>query len=162
MFKIKNKLFIILTVGLVIFGATKLEALPITESSSTSSEPSPLTLHLYNGSYGDFDGDGEEDDLEVYLDIIINSDKVRKNFMVYLHVYVPNGDVYAHSFLCNTIHNDNTFLLHFIDHAYAPGDFTITAEINLFSQGVYYDETEITFDPPTEKTPDDEPYMTIS
>ncbi len=139
-------------------------ALPFTQTLSTNDSNSAnlLALRLFDGDYGDFDSDGREDDIEVFLEISMSEELKRKNLMLELSVYLPNGDSYAYSIMISTVYD--TIVLHilFFNHAYVPGDYTVKAEINLFTEGHYYSQTEITFDPPSEEVPDDDPFISFS
>ncbi len=137
-------------------------SLPRDDSLSQTSTDEAIILHLYNGTYGDYDDDNREDDVSCYLDVSINRNVVRKVFMLDITLILPNSDTYVYSILVSTIYDFVTFHMLFINHAYVAGDYTIVAEVLLLNQGYYYDLAELIFDPPTEEIPDAEPFFLVA
>jgi len=158
-----KKIYIMLIVfSFTISSLSFIHALPQDDSVNTSSTTSLLSLRLFNATYNDFDDDGKKDDVECFLTIKLSDEKTRKNFICDIHIYLPNGDNYSYSILVSMVYDTVTLRLLFMNHAYTPGDYTIKAEINLFTNGYYYDETDIVFDPPSEEVPDDDPYLQVA
>ncbi|MHA1115024.1 MAG: hypothetical protein ACTSRR_01950 [Candidatus Heimdallarchaeaceae archaeon] len=158
--QLKKKLLLLIIGFMVVSSFVK--ALPQDDSVSTSSTNNLLRLSLYDASYNDFDDDGRMDDVECFLDIVISDDLNRKNFICDISIYLPNGDSYEYSILVSMKYDSITLRIVFMNHAYVSGDYRIKVEINLFTSGFYYDETDIVFDPPSEEIPDDEPFITYS
>jgi len=127
---------------------------------TTTATTERLHLKLYNATYGDFDDDGKNDDIICHLDITVNSELHRKTLLAEITLTLPNGDSYSYSILVSIVSNTITLTIYFMNHAYVPGDYHIKAEVNLYTEGVYYSSAELYFDPPSEEVPDDDPYIT--
>ncbi|MCF2142396.1 MAG: hypothetical protein K9W42_01665 [Candidatus Heimdallarchaeota archaeon] len=155
----KKKAIILFFCGLFLLPIVTAQAATPPVRLTTNSTVSRLQLKLYNATYGDLDTDGKADDIICYLDVEIISDLHRKTFMIEITVILPNGDNYAYSILVSTVNNKATIILQFMNHAYVAGDYCIKAEVNLYTEGIYYNSTEIYFDPPSEEVPDDDPYI---
>ncbi|MHA1667116.1 MAG: hypothetical protein ACTSUR_00555 [Candidatus Heimdallarchaeaceae archaeon] len=160
--KINKRFQILLLVILLSVPFMKASSLPQDESVKTSSNNALIILRLYDASYGDFDNDAIKDDIQCFLEISFSDGLNRKNFICDIHLTLPDGEVYSYSILVSTVLNYISFELLFINHAYLPGDYTIKTEINLFTNGYFYDSAELIIDPPSEEVPDDDPYMTFT
>lgn len=147
---------------MLISNVTLIHALPNNRANTLNSTTNTLQIRLFDPSYGDYDEDGKEDDVKCYLEVIIASETVRKTFISDIYLILPNGDVYSYSILVSMITNSIILQIVFMNHAYVSGDYTIRAEINLFTQGYFFDYVEIVFDPPSEEVPDDDPFMTFT
>lgn len=149
----------VIFVGLLIIGVFQL---PVNGGFQVKTTDTDFSITLFDGSYGDYDDDGHIDDLQCFLRIATNSDTARNNIAVGITLTLPNGDVYYYTIYVTTIYDYVVLKLLFINHAYVPGDYCISAQANLFGGGILYSQHEIIFDPPTEQIPDDDPFLTVA
>ncbi|MBN1330099.1 MAG: hypothetical protein JXA54_11555 [Candidatus Heimdallarchaeota archaeon] len=159
---VKKRYLLLAFILMLISNVTLIHALPNNRANTLNSTTNTLQIRLFDPSYGDYDEDGKEDDVKCYLEVIIASETVRKTFISDIYLILPNGDVYSYSILVSMITNSIILQIVFMNHAYVSGDYTIRAEINLFTQGYFFDYVEIVFDPPSEEVPDDDPFMTFT
>ena len=121
-----------------------------------------LEVRLFDGNYGDYDDDGNEDDVMCYIEVTYLVEVHRKKYDCYIEMLLPNGMTFNYGFWVATTNPVVTLQLMFFNHAIASGDYTISAEVLFHFPGVdYYDATAIIFDPPSEKIPDSEPTFQI-
>ena len=121
-----------------------------------------VKVSLYNASYGDYDGDGNLDDIECFASVSFSQVINRKKFDIYTHLFLPNGDVYGYLIMVNTFRSRMEFQLLFFNHAYVSGDYTITMEVYLAQKGNFFsDFTYIVFDPPRDEEPDSDPIFEV-
>ncbi len=155
--RMKTQFFPLLLVLILAMGTMAIvDALPKKESSPSATSV-PLTITLFDGAYGDYDGKGYEDDVECYFTVTIANDYNRKSFMTDILLVLPDGTSFMYTMLVSMFQETITFRLLFLNHALVSGDYYIKAEIFLFKSGYVYDWTDILFDPPSERIPDDDP-----
>ncbi|UJG40440.1 MAG: hypothetical protein K9W45_11430 [Candidatus Heimdallarchaeum aukensis] len=116
-----------------------------------------IQISIEGATYGDFDNDDNEDDIECYVNILFNPELNRKKVELYIELYLPNGDAFVYKVMINTFLTDVTLHLFFYNHAYVSGDYTIVAHIFLAQLGNYYTNCYVVFDPPREEEPDSDP-----
>ncbi|UJG43154.1 MAG: hypothetical protein K9W46_12365 [Candidatus Heimdallarchaeum endolithica] len=121
------------------------------------SEEDYIQFSINGATYGDFDGDGNEDDIECYIDIHFNPEINRKKVELYVELHLPNGDIFIYKIMVNTFLTDVSLHLFFYNHAYVSGDYIIIAHIFLAQLGNYYTNCYVVFDPPREEEPDSDP-----
>ncbi len=112
---------------------------------------------IHDATYGDFDGDNNNDDIECYITVTFSDSITRKRFDMYVSLYLPNGDVYKYDVMVNTFRSNMTFHVVFYNHAYVAGEYTIGVDIILSQKGNCYGYDVVTFDPPREEEPDSDP-----
>ncbi|MHA1303373.1 MAG: hypothetical protein ACTSQE_03785 [Candidatus Heimdallarchaeaceae archaeon] len=161
----KRKVLLILTgvffVFLFILPALA-SASPLSNSTRDASSEDIIQIDIYGATYGDFDGDSVEDDVECYVTVTFHQGINRKKFDIYAYLELPNDDLYAYGIMVNTFRFQMTFHLIFYNHAYVSGDYTITVHLILAQKGNYYGYASVIFDPPREEEPDSDPIFECS
>lgn len=131
-------------------------------TSSNSKYANLLQVRLFDGDYGDFDEDGNEDDVECYIEITYLVEVHRKKYDCYIQLLLPNGESFEYGFWVSTIYSIVTLQLVFLNHVTTSGDYTVSAEVLFHFPGCdYYDDSTIIFDPPSERIPDSEPTFEV-
>ncbi|MDH5404724.1 MAG: hypothetical protein OEY49_19635, partial [Candidatus Heimdallarchaeota archaeon] len=97
-------------------------------------------------NYGDFDGDGFEDD--VYINVTIDLTGANMyNFDYTLILTLPSGLTYIYDFIYVT--ETNLVVEHYLmDHATEPGWYTVDVDITMKTGGINHAHAEYIFDPP--------------
>jgi len=97
-------------------------------------------------NYGDFDGDGFEDDVYINVTIDLSGANVY-NFQYILTLTLPSGLFYTYQY---TIVTDSNLVLHhyLMDHATEPGWYDVDVDITMKTGGISTAHAEYIFDPP--------------
>ncbi|RLD42361.1 MAG: hypothetical protein DRI86_11830 [Bacteroidetes bacterium] len=117
-----------------------------------------LTIRLHDASYGDYDNDGRQDDIQTFMDVSYLLDNHNKRYRVLITLITPDNQEYQYEIRVLVSFSEVLcFHLLFYNHAKVSGIYTITADIVYYVPGFYSDSANIVFDPPSEKIPDSEP-----
>ncbi|MHA1691546.1 MAG: hypothetical protein ACTSU7_07890 [Candidatus Heimdallarchaeaceae archaeon] len=148
--------------GIISLSFVSLASAKTVITSSNSKYADLLQVRLFDGDYGDFDEDGNEDDVECYIEVSYLVEVRRKKYDCYIQLLLPNGESFEYGFWVLTTYPVVTLQLVFLNHATTSGDYTVIAEVLFHFPGCYYyDASTIIFDPPTERIPDSEPTFEV-
>ncbi len=158
---LKFTLLVLIFIGLLSGTTSLLSSARRVLDATDGSYSDIMSLKLFDGSYGDYDGDGNEDDVRCYLNVTVTDAITRKKYEMYIDLILPNGDVWSYGYRVLTFSSEMTFEIIFWNHAYTPGDYEVSVHFYLMHSSVLYDHTNLIFDPPTEEEPDAEPFVSL-
>ena len=98
-------------------------------------------------NYGDFDGDGYEDDVYINVTIDLSGGNVY-NFDYYLTLTLPSGLSYTYGYSFVTDYDRLVIHHYLMGHATEPGWYDVDIDIIMKTGGIYHTAAYYIFDPP--------------
>ncbi len=146
--KISHYLFLVIFIMILVLATHLTSASKKPSDIKTSKEVTPqISTTIKDAFYGDADGDGNVDDIIVYIQHNFCG-VARYQLDVYPTLVLPSGKYYRWHYGLNTGLKTVTLIAYFLNQALESGNYTIFIDVFLKTGGITHSQTSYEFDPP--------------